>query len=172
MREFVESRAKILLIVSIPQDVFIASGATVKPSLLFFKKFTEKEATEYAEIKKNAEATVDAKYAEELSSIESKLAKRGKEAVSKEEKKELTENKKQILDHKIDEIRSIIKEKFDYEIPVAEVKKAGISTTGTPIENELIPLAEEFTPYRKEMHLWEVPEKENKYKLSDDSIIR
>ena len=171
VREFVESRAKILLIVSIPQDVFIASGATVKPSLLFFKKFTEKEAAEYAEIKKNAEATVDAKYAEELSSIESKLAKRGKEAVSKEEKKELTENKKQILDHKIDEIRAIIKEKFDYEIPVAEVKKAGISTTGTPIENELIPLAEEFTPYRKEMKLWDVPEKENKYKLSDDGII-
>ena len=171
VREFVESRAKILLIVSIPQDVFIASGATVKPSLVFLKKFTEKEAEEYAEIKKNAEAAVDAKYAEELVSIESKLAKRGKEAVSKEEKKELTENKKQILDRKIDEIRAIIKEKFDYEIPIAEVKKAGISTTGTPIENELIPLAEEFTPYRKEMKLWEVPEKENKYKLSDDGII-
>ncbi len=171
VREFVESRAKILLIVSIPQDVFIASGATVKPSLVFLKKFTGKEAEEYAEIKKNAEATVDAKYAEELSSIESKLAKRGKEAVSKEEKKELTENKKQILDQKIDEIRTIIKEKFDYEIPIAEVKKAGISTTGTPIENELIPLAEEFTPYRKEMNLWEVPEKENKYELSGEGII-
>ena len=35
-RDFVEGKAKILLIVSIPQDVFIASGATVKPSLLFF----------------------------------------------------------------------------------------------------------------------------------------
>ena len=40
VRDFVESKAKILLIVSIPQDVFMASGATVKPSLLFFKKFT------------------------------------------------------------------------------------------------------------------------------------
>jgi type I restriction enzyme M protein len=44
IREFVESKAKIILITSIPQDVFIASGATVKPSLLFFKKFTEEEA--------------------------------------------------------------------------------------------------------------------------------
>ena len=42
-RDFVEGKAKIILIVSIPQDVFIASGATVKPSLLFFKKFTEEE---------------------------------------------------------------------------------------------------------------------------------
>lgn len=37
VREFVEQHAKILLIVSIPQDVFIASGATVKPSLMFLK---------------------------------------------------------------------------------------------------------------------------------------
>lgn len=44
IREFVEGKAKIVLITSIPQDVFIASGATVKPSLMFFKKFTEKEA--------------------------------------------------------------------------------------------------------------------------------
>lgn len=36
VRDFFESRAKILLITSIPQDVFIASGATIKPSLLFF----------------------------------------------------------------------------------------------------------------------------------------
>lgn len=32
IREYVESKAKIVLITSIPQDVFIASGATVKPS--------------------------------------------------------------------------------------------------------------------------------------------
>jgi len=48
VREFVECKAKILLIVSIPQDVFIASGATVKPSLLFFKKFTEEEVKQYS----------------------------------------------------------------------------------------------------------------------------
>lgn len=50
VRDFVESKAKILLIVSIPQDVFMAAGATVKPSLLFFKKFTEDEAEEYNRI--------------------------------------------------------------------------------------------------------------------------
>ena len=50
VRDFVESKAKILLIVSIPQDVFMAAGATVKPSLLFFKKFTENEAEEYNRI--------------------------------------------------------------------------------------------------------------------------
>ena len=43
IRDFVESRAKIIFITSIPQDVFIASGATVKPSLLFFKKLLMKK---------------------------------------------------------------------------------------------------------------------------------
>lgn len=171
VREFVESKAKILLIVSIPQDVFIASGATVKPSLLFFRKFTENEADEYQSIKSFAMNTVEAKYFSELSDIERQLAKRGKEALSKERKKELNARKKKINEQKNTEIKAIIKEHFNYEIPIAEVLKAGISTTGAAIENELIPLAEEFTPYRKEMRLWNVPVKCTKYNLCDDGSI-
>lgn len=171
VREFVESKAKILLIVSIPQDVFIASGATVKPSLLFFRKFTENEADEYQSIKSFAMNTVEAKYFSELSDIERQLAKRGKEALSKERKKELNAKKKKINEQKNTEIKAIIKEHFNYEIPIAEVLKAGISTTGAAIENELIPLAEEFTPYRKEMRLWNVPVKCTKYNLCDDGSI-
>lgn len=168
VREFVESKAKILLIVSIPQDVFMASGATVKPSLLFFKKFNEEEARQYAEIKQQATTEVDAVYEEELSQIEDKLSKRGKDALPKEEKKALNARKKQIEEQKQSEIRAKIKEQFNYEIPIAEVQKAGISTTGAKIENELEPLAREFTPYRKEMRLWEVPVKETKYDLGND----
>lgn len=47
VRELFEGMAKIILITSIPQDVFMASGATVKPSLVFFKKFTTKESEQY-----------------------------------------------------------------------------------------------------------------------------
>ena len=84
VRDFVESKAKILLIVSIPQDVFMAAGATVKPSLLFFKKFTENEAEEYNRIYIQASHEVEAKYDEEMTDIDAKLAKRGKEALSKD----------------------------------------------------------------------------------------
>ena len=168
VREFVESKAKILLIVSIPQDVFMASGATVKPSLLFFKKFNEEEARQYAEIKQQATTEVDAVYEEELSQIEDKLSKRGKEALPKEEKKALNARKKQIEEQKQSEIKAKIKDQFDYEIPIAEVQKAGISTTGAKIENELEPLVKEFTPYRKEMRLWEVPVKETKYDFGNN----
>ena len=69
------------------------------------------------------------------------------------------------------EVKSIVKEKFDYEIPIAEVQKAGISSTGAEIENELLPLAEEFTPYRMENKLWDVPVKSTKYDLSDDGNV-
>ena len=171
VREFVEGKAKILLIVSIPQDVFIASGATVKPSLLFFKKFTQDEAADYEKIKKAATKTVNAQYSDELASIEEQLSRRGKDALSKEEKKALNAKKKSINEQIDSKITAIVKERFDYEIPIAEVQKAGISTTGAAIENELIPLAEEFTPYRKEMNLWEVPDKSVKYDLSDDGNI-
>lgn len=173
VREFVESRAKILLIVSIPQDVFMASGATVKPSLLFFKKFTEKEAKEFKKIENEAAKEVDAKYFDELAAIESQLEKRGKESVSKDDKKKLNARKKKIDEDKALEIRRIVKDKFDYEIPVAEIQKAGISSIGAPIDNELIPLAEEYSPYRKENHLWDVPIKEIKYNMvENDKIYR
>ena len=170
-REFVEGKAKILLIVSIPQDVFIASGATVKPSLLFFKKFTEEEASEYEKIKNSATKTINAKYSKELATIEERLSTRGKNALPKDEKNELNARRKKIVEQASLEIKEIIKEKFDYEIPFAEVQKAGISTTGAEIENELKPLAEEFTPYRKERNLWDVPVKETQYNCSEDGNI-
>lgn len=172
-REFVEGKAKILLIVSIPQDVFIASGATVKPSLLFFKKFTEEEASEYEKIKNSATKTINAKYSKELVTIEEQLSLRGKNALPKEKKNELNARKKKIVEQASIEIKKIIKEKFDYEIPFAKVQKAGISTTGAEIENELKPLAEEYTPYRKEKNLWDVPVKETQYnRFENGNILR
>lgn len=167
-RDFVEGKAKILLIVSIPQDVFVASGATVKPSLLFFKKFTEEESAAYSQIQSLAQSEVALKYQKEVESLKEKLKKRGNEAPSKEEKK-VCRAKLKALQEKIEaEVKTIVKEKFDYEIPIAEIQKAGISTTGAEIENELIPLAKEFTPYRIENKLWNVPFKTIKYRTDED----
>ena len=171
VRDFVESKAKILLIVSIPQDVFMAAGATVKPSLLFFKKFTEDEAEEYNRIYIQALHEVEAKYDEEMTDIDAKLAKRGKEALSKDEKKSLRSRKKELTVLIENEIKALVKERFDYVIPIAEVQKAGISTTGAKIENELEPLEKEFTEYRKENKLWEKHVRTTKYNVSDDGTM-
>ena len=172
VRDYVESKAKILLIVSIPQDVFIASGATVKPSLLFFKKFTEEEALQYASIKSKATITIEAKYAEEVANIQQKLAKKGKEALPAEEKKQLRAELKNIEAKKEQEIKAIVKEEFNYTIPIAEVEKAGISTTGAVIENELEPLAKEFKKYSSENHLWEKLTESVQYDVKDEFVYR
>ena len=173
IRDFVESKAKIMLVVSIPQDVFIASGATVKPSLLFFRKFTEEEATLYATITDNARAEAVTPYLSELEDIDLKLATRGKDAVSKEDKKRMKIRRKDIETIIETGTKKLVKERFDYQIPIAEVQKAGISTTGAPIENELLPLETEYTEYRKEHSLWMQKAKQITYTLDKNgNIIR
>ena len=171
VRDFVESRAKILLIVSIPQDVFMAAGATVKPSLLFFRKFTKEEDDEYNRILVQAAHEIEAKYNEEMTDIDIKLGKRGKNALPKEEKKVLRARKKELAALIETETKALVKQRFDYVIPIAEVKKAGISTTGAQTDNELVPLEAEFTNYRKENHLWEKPVKETEYNISADGSM-
>lgn len=210
IRDYVEGVAKIILITSIPQDVFIASGATVKPSLLFFKKFTEAEAKEYKNIKTKAKNEIDSKYLikvaeqkEALVTIEAELNTISKEIkdfktfkkgmklqVNQEKLDELFEREtqsknkvkeakkfydnalKQFETAKEDEIKTLIKQRFDYQIPIAEVEKAGISTTGSVIENELEPLEVEFTAYRKAHKLWENTIEEVKYEIIDENIFR
>lgn len=46
-RKLIESRAKILNITAMPPTVFLASGANVKPNLLFIRKYTEEEMLEH-----------------------------------------------------------------------------------------------------------------------------
>ena len=53
------------------------------------------------------------------------------------------------------EIKEIIKKKFDYEIPISDIKKAGITTTGAETDNELPELLKIYTKYRKAKSLWE-----------------
>ena len=173
IRDFVESKAKILLITSIPQDVFIASGATVKPSLLFFKKFTEEETQNWISIANKAQKEITKKYQPQTKPIQDKLDLRGKEAPSIEEKKQLRAELKKIEDKIASEVKAQIKKDFNYQIPIAEVEKAGISTTGAPIENELIPLATEFTKYRVENTLWKTKFAKIQYEvMKDDKIYR
>ena len=201
VRDYVEGKAKILLITSIPQDVFIASGATVKPSLLFFKKFTEKEAKEFEVITIKATKEVNQKYkpleskekaiVSDLENTYKQIAAKIKDkSTAKEELEKLKEqeneikenlkqakitfknNLKQIDIAKEQEIKSLIKEEFDYIFPISEVEKAGISTTGAEIENELPKVCNEFTNYRKESHLWSTPSRTVNYEIEKDQIYR
>ncbi|MBD3842394.1 MAG: N-6 DNA methylase [Campylobacterales bacterium] len=154
-REYFESRAKILLIVSMPQDIFISSGATVKTSLVFLKKFTQEEAKEYGTIKREVTKDIKSKYAKDIDPIKEVLRLRGKEALCAADKKIKKAELKELETKRDNEIKEIIKQKFDYEIPISDIKKAGITTTGAETDNELHELLKIYTEYRKENNLWE-----------------
>lgn len=164
VRELFEGMAKIILITSIPQDVFMASGATVKPSLMFFKKFTAEEVVQYEQAKTTAYEQVTAKYTEQLALlkafIEDKNNPRSEVKVKKAELK--------VLEAQIaEEIKPIVKQLFDYQIPIAQVQKAGITTTGAKCENELEELLVEYTKYREEHKLWESTPNYMEYKFEN-----
>lgn len=169
VRELFEGMAKIILITSIPQDVFMASGATVKPSLMFFKKFTAEEVAQYEQAKAKAYEQITAKYAEELAELTAFIAdKNNSRSEIKQKKAEL-----KALEAKIaEEVKPIIKQLFDYQIPIAQVQKAGITTTGAECENELEELLKEYAPYRKEHKLWEATAKRYEYKVENNHLYK
>lgn len=169
VRELFEGMAKIILITSIPQDVFMASGATVKPSLMFFKKFTAEEVAQYEKAKAEAYEQVTDKYAEELATLNTFIAdKNNPRSEIKVKKAEL-----KVLEAKIaEEVKPIVKQLFDYQIPIAQVQKAGITTTGAECENELEELLKEYTPYREKHKLWEATAKHYEYKVEDNHLYK
>lgn len=169
VRELFEGMAKIVLIASIPQDVFMASGATVKPSLMFFKKFTAEEVIQYEQANTKAYEQVTAKYAEQIAELTSFIEdKKNPRSEIKVKKAELKVLEAQIAE----EVKPIVKQLFDYQIPIAQVQKAGITTTGAECENELEELLKEYTPYRKEQKLWETNAKRYEYKVEDNHLYK
>ena len=178
VREYFEGRAKIILICSIPQDVFIAAGATVKPSLVFFKRFTEEEEKQYSECAKQAQ---DEKRAEKQSQIDELNVEKEKLSDSKtrEDKARVKAIQRQLAlieEQIIEEAKPRVKELFDYEIPIALVNDAGITTTGAVSENNELPkLEEEFAAYNDKVKLWQHHDYSVLYEYnvgSDGSIVR
>jgi len=160
VREYFEGKAKIILICSIPQDVFIAAGATVKPSLVFFKRFTEEEELQYLGAKTKAQKEVRQKYIGEIKVLEEKIAsekskKLKVKALIGAAEKELRDLEKAIAE----EAKPLTKEYFDYEIPVAMIEDAGITSTGAvSAGNQLPTLQNEYKEYRMANRLWVEPD--------------
>ena len=173
VREYFEGRAKIILICSIPQDVFIAAGATVKPSLVFFKRFTEEEERQYAECKKRAEAKCRDKYKDtsdklstELKSLIDAGLDRSKEATAIRDRIEDIDRAAK------EESKPLVKEYFDYEVPIANVDDAGITSTGSiSVGNQLPELADEYESYRRKKKLWMELQKSISYKMQESGGI-
>lgn len=146
VREFTEDRAFIRAVVSLPQETFVSSGASVKCSLLFLQKFTEDEKQKFDETYAAAKAEIHAKYATEIKAERERLenaiekAKQEKDAEKRKAlQKELKEHLKATEVKQAVEARQLLKERFDYPIFMYEAEKVGISATGEEDLNELYP---------------------------------
>ncbi|MBI4763062.1 MAG: N-6 DNA methylase [Deltaproteobacteria bacterium] len=146
VREFCEDRARVLAVVSLPQETFLSSGASVKASLLFLGKFNEEEAADFAAKSNAAKEEVEAKYADEIATETARLeaaitaAKEAKGSdARKAAQRELAEYRKRLEATKTREARALLKERFDYPIFMYESEKVGITATGEPDANELYP---------------------------------
>ena len=72
-----------------------------------------------------------------------------------------------------DDIKTLIKERFNYEIPIANVEKAGIDTLGRECENQLIDVLKEFSTYRTDHKMWENPSKKIfEYNFEAEEVAR
>jgi type I restriction enzyme M protein len=146
VREFCEDRARVLAVVSLPQETFYSSGASVKASLLFLGKYTEEEATDFAAKRDAARAEVEAKYAPEIEAETARLeaeieaAKAGRDRdAAKAAQRQLADYLAKMKETKTREARALLKERFDYPIFLYEAEKVGITATGEPDANELYP---------------------------------
>lgn len=90
------------------------------------------------------------------SSIEVEIATIKQEQVDNKANKKKAEKELKDLKKKIsEEVKPVIKKKFDYDIPIAKVDDAGITTTGAASEgNQLPQLVDEYLTYRTQNNLW------------------
>ena len=100
------------------------------------------------------------------------MAKRGKDTLPAEEKKVLRARLKALEELMAAEVRYLVKERFDYQIAIAEVEKAGITTTGAACENELKKLSPEFRKYRVQNELWTSQNLFIEYSLVESKVKR
>lgn len=146
VREFTEDRAFLRAVVSLSQDTFISSGASVKCSILFLEKFTVAEEKRFHAVRKQAIQDITKKHqlaidAERIR-LETALAE-AKESKNRTKvavlRKELADYNKKMTDTITTESRGLLKQRFDYPVFLYEAEKVGISATGEPDLNELYP---------------------------------
>lgn len=146
VREFCEDRARVLAVVSLPQETFMSSGASVKASLLFVQKFRDAEQADFNSKQTAARNEIDAKYAEAIAAETARLervikaAKAAKDSdARKAAQTELREYLKRMDETTTREARALLKQRFDYPIFLYEAEKVGITATGEADANELYP---------------------------------
>lgn len=147
VRDFVEDRAWLRAVVSLPDETFKSSKASVKTSILFLQKFTESEQRSYNKIQTETtrEVRISAEriMAHDLDGFDSQIKKARAQRDTATTKRLTAERKKYVseAESKITrEIKAQVKEQCNYPVFFYEAEHVGITATGdTDTWNELYP---------------------------------
>jgi type I restriction enzyme M protein len=174
VRDEIEEWYRIIAVVSMPQTAFAHTGAGVKSSVLFLRKWTKKQTEEIKQLKRSIQDTVkqDNKYAKQVNAITTEKRKvikahTGFVYITDKTDKKLIEQTDEFKDwkkeisseysQKINDLKDELEEEFlkrkqeqftDYPIFMAIAEDIGYDATGKPTgNNELDVIEDELTRF-------------------------
>lgn len=135
VRRYVEERAFLDAVISLPVETFISSGATVKSSIIFLRKYTIAQKRHLDREREIATADILKRRADERSRL--MTGRKDAKAIAK-------------FDAEVqDEARMTVRQRLTYKVFVARADSVGISATGQQTENELVQIAAAYHEFRK-----------------------
>ena len=160
VRKFVEGRAFLRAVISLPNETFLSSKASVKCSILFLQKFSVDEQTRWDNLLKSHKQDLEQDNKEKLDLLNEIVAYRRQkgEKVAKystEDKNRAKKELKELKERIEKEALSKTKIDFDYPIFMAEPESVGITSTGETGENVPNDLLDSFEVINNERVLKE-----------------
>lgn len=166
VRDSIEDMYRIIAVVSMPQTAFSATGAGVKSSVLFLKKYTKEQTKNISnlKLKLQSDLIVQHQYRKKVKILDDEKKQKTKELTSsyekgsdglKEAKANLTKEYSDKLSNLKDEIRDFYKEskeealkKYDYDVFMAIAEDIGYDATGKETgKNELEYIVKELKKF-------------------------
>lgn len=140
VRKFVEGRAFLRAVISLPSETFLSSKASVKCSILFLQKFSEDEQAQWDNLLKSHKQNLEQEHKNELDLLNEIIdyRKQKGEKIAKynsEDKKRAKKELKELNERIEKEALAKTKIDFDYPIFMAEPESVGITSTGETGEN-------------------------------------
>lgn len=139
-RNLIEGMAKIVFIVSLPKDAFLKSGASVKTSVIFMKKFDFEEKQRYDKCVLIAEKECMAQYFTNITvNWNAKVKNKYFCKLDKQQKEQYKTA-----------VKNRIRQMFNYDILISSISSVGIDSK----ENQLPALLDKFRTYGSNHQIW------------------
>ncbi len=140
VRKFVEGKAFLRAVISLPSETFLSSKASVKCSILFLQKFSESEQAKWDGLLQSHRQNLEQEHKNELDLLNEIISYRKQKGekiakYSTDDKKRAKKEQKELTERIEKEALSKTKIDFDYPIFMAEPEFVGITSTGETGDN-------------------------------------